>query len=62
VNISLLIGAVFLAIGIGMVVFLRPTPDGEPRILRNSSWSIVFPVVPLFFLTFGGAELIRAFS
>jgi hypothetical protein len=45
-----------------MVVLLRPTSDGDPRILRDSSWIIVVPVIPLLVLTIGCAELIRAFS
>jgi hypothetical protein len=59
---DLLIGSVFLVIGLGLIILLRPTPDGEARILKNSSWVVVFPVVPLFFITFGVAELLRALS
>ncbi len=59
---DLLIGSVFLVIGLGLIVLLRPTPDGEARILKNSGWVIVFPVIPLFFITFGVAELLRALT
>ena len=43
------------------VLFLaRPTADGEACFLRNSSWLVVFPVIPLLFLTIGIAMLIKA--
>ncbi len=45
-------------IGIALVYAIRGK-DG-PRFLRNGSWLIVYPVLPLLFLTIGFAGLISA--
>lgn len=55
---ELLTGLVALAIGIALIYAIRGK-DG-PRFLRNSSWLIIYPVVPLLFITLGFAQLIRA--
>jgi hypothetical protein len=55
---DLLTGLIGLALGFASVYIIRGK-DG-PRFLRTSSWLIVYPVLPLFFLTFGVAQLIRA--
>lgn len=55
---GLLTGLIGLAIGIALVVAIRGK-DG-PRFLRTSSWLIVYPVLPLLFITIGVAQLIRA--
>jgi hypothetical protein len=57
---ELLTGLVAVAIGIALVAVIRGKGGGEPRFLRNSSWLIVYPVLPLFFFVMGAAQLLRA--
>jgi hypothetical protein len=60
VGTDLLIGIVGLTLGLAVLFLARPTTDGQARFLRNSSWVVVFPVIPLLFLTIGVAMLIKA--
>jgi hypothetical protein len=55
---DLLTGLVGLAIGFALVYIIRGK-DG-PRFLKTSSWLVVYPVLPLLFITIGVAQLIRA--
>jgi hypothetical protein len=59
-GVDLLIGVVAVIIGLALFFAIRGK-DG-PRFLRNSSWLIVYPTLPLLFFTIGGAWLIKALT
>lgn len=56
---DVLIGAVLLAIGAGLMVVALPNKSQEsPRFLRFHSATVIFPPPVLTFLVGGGAELL----
>ena len=58
---DLLIGVVAIIIGVALILGIRGK-DGQPRFLKTSSWLIIYPVLPLFCFTVGGAWLLKALA
>ncbi|WP_162560511.1 hypothetical protein [Methylobacterium durans] len=58
---TLIVGALLLAMGIGLVVFAMPKRSGkQPAFLRRDAAFVPYPAICLVFVAFGAALIISS--